>query len=131
MCRPVLLTGRTESYRENIQTLISHLNLAFDVVGTELPLAECVCGCAVVLIARSTRLSARPGLKSPPEMKTMEFKKEFIDGLVAKYKPRKINMWEDRPNHLEEFSRFLLEKKQLQGIDFEVSPFHFTSLCAR
>jgi hypothetical protein len=87
--------------------------------------------CAVVLILRSTRLSARPGLKSPPEMKTMEFKKEFIDGLVAKYKPRKINMWEDRPNHLEEFSRFLLEKKQLQGIDFEVSPFHFTSLCAR
>jgi hypothetical protein len=36
-------------------------------------------------------------------------------------------MWEDRPNHLEEFSRFLLEKKQLQGIDFEVSiPLHFT-----
>lgn len=93
----VLLTGRTESYRENIQTLISHLNLAFDVVG----------------------------LKSPPEMKTMEFKKEFIDGLVAKYKPRKINMWEDRPNHLEEFSRFLLEKKQLQGIDFEV---HFVEM---
>jgi hypothetical protein len=30
----VLLTGRTELYRENIQTLINHLNLAFDVVGT-------------------------------------------------------------------------------------------------
>jgi hypothetical protein len=93
----VLLTGRTELYRENIQTLINHLNLAFDVVG----------------------------LKDPPEMKTMEFKKEFINGLVEKYKPRKINMWEDRPNHLEEFSRFLLEKKQQQGIDFEV---HFVEM---
>jgi hypothetical protein len=64
-------------------------------------------------------------------MKTMEFKKEFINGLVEKYKPRKINMWEDRPNHLEEFSRFLLEKKQQQGIDFEVYTATTDNRCSR
>jgi len=60
------------------------------------------------------------GLKDPPHEKTMVFKKAFIDKLVEKYKPQKINMWEDRPNHLEEFSKFLLEKKQKLNIDFEV-----------
>lgn len=58
-------------------------------------------------------------------MKTMEFKKEFINSLVSKYKPTKINMWEDRPNHADEFSIFLLEIKKSQGIDFEVSQLHY------
>jgi len=93
----VLLTGRTESYRNVIQALLDHLGLAFDEIG----------------------------LKDPPHEKTMVFKKAFIDKLVEKYKPQKINMWEDRPNHLEEFSKFLLEKKQKLNIDFEV---HFVEL---
>lgn len=61
-------------------------------------------------------------------MKTMDFKKQFINSLIVKYKPDIVNMWEDRPNHAEEFSLFLLEKKKTQNIDFEVDLFPLLAL---
>ncbi len=79
----VLLTGRTILYEEVITRLFNYMNLEFDEIG----------------------------LKSPPDMRTMQFKQEFILKLIDKYKPSKVNIWEDRPRHVEQFTRFLESTK--------------------
>ncbi|AVK76646.1 hypothetical protein pneo_cds_1039 [Pandoravirus neocaledonia] len=88
----VLLTGRSESYRQRINAIVGSAALVFDAVG----------------------------LKPPSGPSTIDYKTQFIADLIAKHAPRKVNMWDDRVEQIKGFVAFLTAEKESSGIDFEV-----------
>ena len=74
----VLLTGRTTDYEGQIKKLTHHRGLEFDEYG----------------------------LKNG-KYTTMEFKQIFLRGLLEKYKPNRVEMWDDRKKHIPRFEKFL------------------------
>ena len=93
---------------------------------------------AVILTGRSTRFEARvkdicQGAQLPfREFHTkpldfdgsvFEFKRDVLQDLVARYRPSKISMWEDRPPHVRHFRQFLAELEHSRRlVSWEVHP---------
>ncbi|KAF2077196.1 hypothetical protein CYY_001517 [Polysphondylium violaceum] len=94
-----LLTGRTELYRDIINRILKSVNLNFHHVGLK-PIN-------IPNVARES---------------TMDFKKKFILNLLNeeyKNKIKTVTIYEDRPKHVEAFTKFLEGLKQLSKFHIE------------
>lgn len=84
----VLLTGRLEAYRPCIESIVGHIGLAFH----------------------------ETTLKPDPSRATLTFKLEYLVSLLEKFKPSRIEIWEDRPKHSAQFEEYF----NWVGIDCQV-----------
>jgi len=87
----VLLTGRTDAFTGQIKKLVDDAGMEFEEYGL------------------------KPRSDFNPEL-TFGFKTRYINELIAKYNPVKIEMWEDRPKHAQRFKELL----DTIGIDNEI-----------
>jgi hypothetical protein len=92
-CITVLLTGRSTNYTEIVQRMVQHRKLKFD----------------------------RMGLK-PVEsaLATMDFKQDFIRQLVRECKPKFVNIFEDREDHVKKFTSFFANHLSPHEIGWKV-----------
>eukprot|EP01119_Soliformovum_irregulare_P001909 TRINITY_DN1177_c0_g1_i1.p1 TRINITY_DN1177_c0_g1~~TRINITY_DN1177_c0_g1_i1.p1 ORF type:complete len:430 (-),score=112.28 TRINITY_DN1177_c0_g1_i1:35-1324(-) len=86
-CATVLLTGRAIEYTDIILNFLKNVGLEFDDMG----------------------------LKPAQQLTTMDFKLEFIDKMIKKYHPVRVEMFDDRPNHCTEFEAHLSKNKHIQS----------------
>eukprot|EP01112_Ceratiomyxa_fruticulosa_P006420 TRINITY_DN1721_c0_g2_i2.p1 TRINITY_DN1721_c0_g2~~TRINITY_DN1721_c0_g2_i2.p1 ORF type:complete len:424 (+),score=73.85 TRINITY_DN1721_c0_g2_i2:752-2023(+) len=93
-CVTVLMTGRTEAYRDLINGFLKAADLKFDHI-------------LLKPISRSQVIS------------TMSYKLSHIRNLVVQYRPAKVHMYEDRERHVEQF-RYTLGGLNLNHTVFHV-----------
>lgn len=92
-CITALLTGRSSLYDEIIKRMVNHRGLKFD----------------------------RFGLKPVgTDLATMDFKQEFIRGLIRDFKPKFVNIFEDREEHVKKFTTFFAKTLSPHGIGWKV-----------
>eukprot|EP01122_Echinamoeba_exundans_P004749 TRINITY_DN14990_c0_g1_i1.p1 TRINITY_DN14990_c0_g1~~TRINITY_DN14990_c0_g1_i1.p1 ORF type:complete len:452 (-),score=98.70 TRINITY_DN14990_c0_g1_i1:39-1370(-) len=92
-CITVLLTGRSTNYTAIVERMVAHRKLKFD------------------------RMGLKPVESS---LATMDFKQEFIKTLVRECKPKFVNIFEDREDHVKKFTSFFANHLSPKEIGWKV-----------
>jgi len=95
----VMLTGRDTTFTSHVLEILARESLVFDEYGF------------------------KPAPKAGEiRTTTMNFKQDFINGLISKYGVRKVSMWEDRPKHVTKFNEFLTAIGVNNGVHYIEKP---------